>query len=26
MNDSLLTAAGKAQQHVARLIASYTER
>ena len=26
MNDSLLTAAGKAQQHVARLIGSYTER
>lgn len=26
MNDPLLTAAGKAQQHVARLIASYTER
>jgi len=26
MNDSLLTAAGKAQQHVARLIRSYTER
>jgi hydroxymethylpyrimidine/phosphomethylpyrimidine kinase len=26
MDDSLLTAAGKAQQHVARLIGSYTER
>jgi hydroxymethylpyrimidine/phosphomethylpyrimidine kinase len=26
LNDSLLTAAGKAQQHVARLIGGYTER